>query len=341
MATLAGGVPTLYDLVTELAPDGSQQDMAEILTQHTEVLSDMTFMQGNLLTGHRDSARTVLPTPTFRGINEGVPITKGQGTQIEESCAMLEDFSQCDRELAILSGNTAGYRLKQARPHMIGFAHKMAQTLFYGNANVNPKEFTGLAARYWTTNPAKSATAANVIDAGGSGTGLRSIWLVGWSEDTITGIVPKNAIGGLQHEDATSHVNGNDSGEALQDANGNLYMGYRDHWTWRCGLFVKDWRYAIRIANVDLDTITKDASAGADLVDLMVQAVENIEGTEGVRPAFYMPRTIRSFLRRQQTKQAKLLISSSEIAGKRVTEFDGIPVRRVDALNVEETQVVA
>ncbi len=340
MATLAGGVPTLLDLVTEMAPDGSQQDMAEILTQHTEVLNDMTWMNGNLLTGHRDSARTVLPTPTFRAINEGVPITKGSGTQIEETCAMLEDFSQCDRELALLSGNVEGYRLKQARPHITGFAHKMATTLFYGNSNVNPKEFTGFAPRYWTLDTAKSATAANVLSAGGSGSGLRSIWLVGWSEDTVTGIVPKNTTGGLQHEDATSGA-GDNGAQALQDANGNLYMGFRDHWTWRCGLFVKDWRYVIRIANIDIDLLTKDAASGADLIDLMIQATENIEGLEGVRPVFYMPRTIRSFLRRQRTNAKNVRITEDMVEGKRVTAFDGITVRRTDALNVEETQVTA
>lgn len=196
MPVTGEGVSTLLDLVNAVAPDGKEQDIAEVLTQTNEVLDDMTFMNGNLLTGHRGAVRTVVPKPTWRAINEGVPVTKGGSTQIEESCGMLEDFSQCDRELALLSGNVDGFRLKEARPHVQGMANEMARTLFYGNANVNPKEFTGLASRFWTLDPAKNPAAANVIDAGGTGANLRSIWLVGWSESTITGIVPKNSKAG-------------------------------------------------------------------------------------------------------------------------------------------------
>ncbi|MGM3213940.1 phage major capsid protein, partial [Klebsiella pneumoniae] len=66
---------------------------------------------------------------------------------------------------------------------------------------------------------------------------------------------------------------------------------------------VKDWRNIVRVANVDMSALTKDASAGADLIDLMVQAVEQINAPEAVKLAFYVPRTVRSFLRRQITNK--------------------------------------
>lgn len=340
MATIGSGVATLLDVLTELAPDGSQLDTAEVLTENTEVLLDMTWMEGNLVTGHKDSVRTVLPEPSFRAINEGVPVTKGSTTPIEETTALLEDFSQSDAELAILSGNVERYRLKQARPHQIGFAHKMARQLFYGNAGTAPKEFTGLAPRYNTLTESESLTAANVIDAGGSGSDLRSIWLIGWSDETITGLYPKGTKGGLQHEDATSPAANSEIGaQALQDANGNSYMGFRDHWIWRCGLMVKDWRYAVRIANIDLTDLTFDATTGPDLQDLMIQATELIESTEGVRAAFYMPRAIRGFLRRQLIQKKNAFLSLSEQGGRSTLSFDDIPIRRTDALNVSEEEV--
>jgi len=340
MATIASGVPTLNDVIAELAPDGKELEIAEILRQKTEMLEDMTWMEGNLLTGHRGAARTYLPEPSYRAINEGVPVTKGASTQIEESCAMLEDFSQADRELALLSGNVAGFRLRQAKPHIEGFANKLSRDLFYGNTVGNPKGFTGLAPRFNSLNSAVSQTANNVIDAGGSGTGLRSIWLIGWSHDTVTGIYPKNTTGGLQHEDATSPAAGSDA-MTLTDANGNLYMGYRDHWVQRVGLYMPDWRYAVRIANIDLDTITSDpATTSALLSDLMVQALELIESTENVRLAFYAPRVIRAFLRRQLLNQKGTFLSWDEMAGKRVLNFGEAPIRRVDALNIDESEVV-
>lgn len=344
MAVIGTGVDTLLDVLTQLAPDGSQLDTAEVLTEHTEVLKDMTWMEGNTVTGHRDSVRTSVPEPSFRALNEGVPITKGGTAPIEETAALLEDFSQCDREIAVMSGNVARYRLKQAKPHMIGFAHKMARTLFYGSVAVDPKGFNGMTGRYNSLSTAVSQTAVNVIDAGGSGANLRSIWLIGWSEDTITGIFPKNTKGGLMHEDATSAAegvsDGYPAGQALDDGTGKLYMGYRDHWVWRCGLMVKDWRYAVRIANIDPTALTMDGATGPLLQDLMIQATELIEGTEGVRAAFYMPRAIRGFLRRQLVANKNPFLSLTEQGKAATLMFDDIPIRRTDALNVNEAEVV-
>ncbi len=340
MAVIGSGVATLLDVLGELAPDGSMFDTAEVLTEHTEILQDMTWMEGNLVTGHRDSVRTVLPEPSYRAINEGVPVTKGATTPIEETTALLEDFSQSDRELALLSGNVAKYRLKMAKPHMIGFAHKLARDLFYGNATTDPKSFTGLAPRFNTLTEAESLTAANVLDAGGSGSDLRSIWLVGFSDETITGLYPKGTQGGLMHEDATSAAPGTDA-QALQDTNGNLYMGYRDHWVWRCGLMVKDWRYAVRIANIDLSELTIDGATGPNLQNLMIQATEIIESMEGVRAAFYMPRAIRSMLRQQLVEKKNAFLSLSEQGKKSTLYFDEVPIRRTDALNVSEEEVTA
>ncbi len=344
MAVQASGVATLLDVLQGMDPGGKQLDIAEVLTQQNELLDDMTWREGNTITGHRDAVRTSLPTPSFRAINEGVPVTKGGTTPIEETAALLEDFSRVDRELAILAGDVNAYRLKEGRPHIIGMGHKMASTVFYGNANVDPRGFTGLSPRYNTLNAATSNTAGQVIDAGGTGSNLRSIWLICWSEDTITGIFPKGTKGGLDHEDATNAsgagAHGFPAAAALADASGNKFMGYEDHWIWRCGLMVKDWRYAVRIANIDPAALTLSAATGPNLTDLMTQAIELIEDTNGGRCAFYVPRSLRAYLRRQMQQQKGAFMSWDDQGGKRVLNFGEVPVRRTDALNVAEARVV-
>lgn len=344
MAVQASGVATLLDVLAQMAPDGKQMDIAEVLTQQNELLDDMVWREGNTITGHRDAVRTSLPEPSFRAINEGVPVTKAGSTPIEETAALLEDFSRVDRELAILSGDVNAYRLREARPHIIGMGHKMAQTVFYGNAAINPKGFTGLAPRYNTLTAATSNTAAQVIDAGGSGSNLRSIWLINWGEDTVTGIYPKGTAGGLDHEDATNAsgqgAHGFPAAAALADASGNKFMGYEDHWIWRCGLMVKDWRHAVRIANIDPTELTLDAATGPNLTDLMIQALELIEDT-GPRAAFYLPRNLRAYMRRQMQAQKGAFMSWDEQGGKRIMRFGEVPMRRTDALNVAEAEVLA
>ena len=344
MAIQASGVATLLDVLQTMDQNGKQLDIGEVLTQQNELLDDMTWREGNTVTGHRDAVRTSLPTPSFRAINEGVPITKAGSTPIEETAALLEDFSRVDRELAILSGDVNTYRLREARPHIIGMGHKMANTVFYGNANIDPRGFTGLAPRYNSLSTAVSNTASNIISAGGTGSNLRSIWLIGWSEDTITGIFPRGTVGGLDHEDATNAsgngAHGFPAAAALADASGNKFMGYEDHWIWRCGLMVKDWRYAVRIANIDLTQLTLSAATGPNLTDLLTQAVEQIESLNGVKAAFYVPRALRAYLRRQMQQQKGQFLSWDEQGGKRVMNFGEVPVRRTDALNVAEAQVV-
>lgn len=344
MAVQASGVATLLDVLQEMAPDGKQMDTAEVLTKNTPELEDMTWMEGNTVTGHRDSVRTTLPSPSFRSLNEGVPVTKAGSTPIEETAALLEDFSQVDRELAIMSGNVNAYRLKQAKPHIIGMGHKMAQTFWYGNAASDPKSFNGMTIRYNSLNTAVSQTATNVINAGGTGSNLRSIWVVGFSEDTITGIFPKGTRGGLDHEDATNAsgegAHGFPAAARIFDASGNSYMGYADHWIWRCGLMVKDWRYAVRIANIDPTALTINHATGPHLQDLLVQAVERIESTSGVRAAIYAPRAINAFFRRQLVNDKNAFMGWNEIGGKKVMAFGEIPVRRSDILETAEAQVV-
>jgi hypothetical protein len=173
----------------------------------------------------------------------------------------------------------------------------------------------------------------NIIDAAGTGSDNASIWLIVWGPNTCHTIYPKGSPGGLQSRDLGE--------DTLTDAAGGRYQGYRTHYKWDIGATLRDWRYVVRIANIDVSDLTKNASAGADLIDLMTQAVELVPNVGMGRPAFYMPRKLRSFLRRQITnKVAASTLTMEEIAGKKVVTFDGVPCRRTDALLLTEARVV-
>jgi hypothetical protein len=203
----------------------------------------------------------------------------------------------------------------------------MASTLFYGDTGTDPEKFMGLAPRYSSTS---AESGDNIIVGGGSGSDNTSIWLVVWGPNTAHGIYPKGSQAGLKHQDL---------GEVtLEDAASGKYQGYRTHYKWDIGLTLRDWRYVVRIPNIDVSNLTKDASSGADLVDLMVQAIEKVPNLGLGRATFYGNRTVSSILRRQITNTSNVRLSMDEIAGKRVMTFDGIPFRRNDAiLNTEAT----
>ena len=199
MATLSTTLMTLVEASKRLAPDGGILDIAELLAQTNEVLTDMPFQEGNLPTGHRVGVRTGLPTATWRLLNKGTPNSRSTTAQIDEQCGMLEARGQIDVDLATLNGNLAAFRLSEATPHMEAMNQEMTQTLFYGNSGLSPEEFTGLAPRYSALTGAGNIS--HVLNAGGAGSDNASIWLIGWGSQGLFGIYPKGSQAGLVHKD--------------------------------------------------------------------------------------------------------------------------------------------
>ena len=331
MATLSTIHPTLLDVTKRLDPDGKVDTIAEILNQTNEVLEDMVWMESNLPTGHRTTIRTGLPAPTWRKLYGGVQPNRSTTAQITDNTGSLEAYAEVDKALADLNGNTAGFRLSEDRAHIEGMNQEFTSTLFYGNEGTEPEAFTGFAPRF---NDTSSNNGENIITAGGAGSDNNSIWLVCWGPNTVHGIYPKGSIGGLQMEDK-----GQATIENIDGSNGRM-EAYRTHYRWDCGLTVRDWRYVVRIPNIDLSDLTKNAASGADLIDLMTQATEQLPSLTMGRCVFYVSRKVRSFLRRQiMNKVANSTLTMDMVAGKLVTMFDGIPVRRVDALAANESAV--
>ena len=326
MATIGNGNPTLADFAKRLDPDGRVDAIVELLSETNEILEDMAFVEGNLPTGHRTTIRSGLPSATWRKLNYGVQPSKSTTVQVTDQCGMLEAYAEVDKALADLNGNTAEFRLSEDRAFLEAMNQEMATTLFYGDSSVTPEKFMGLAPRFSDATNAENKD--NILSGGGTGSNNTSVWLVVWGPNTAHGIFPKGSTAGLHQKDL---------GEVtLEDANGGKYQGYRTHYKWDIGLTVRDWRYIVRIANIDVTALTKDASAGADLIDLMVQALEIVPNLGLGRPVFYCNRTIRSFLRRQITNKSNVNLSLEDFAGRRVLAFDGVPVRRCDAiLNTE------
>ncbi len=331
MATLSNSNPTLADLSMASGPDGKISPVVEILSQVNEVLDDMTWVEGNLPTGHRTTIRSGLPTPTWRKLYGGVQPSKSSRVQITDSCGMLEAYAEVDKALADLNGNTQAFRLSEDKAHIEGMSQEMASTLFYGNEGTTPEAFTGLAPRY---NTLGAENADSIINGQGAGADNTSIWLVVWGPDTVHGIVPKGSKTGLQHTDKGAVTIEN------VDGSGGRMEAYRTHYRWDCGLTVRDWRYVVRIANIDVSALTATAESGANLLDLLAQATRRVPNLSTGRAVFYANRTIQDFLDRQSMNKATLALSTQEDAqGKFVTAFRKIPVRRSDALLDTEAAV--
>lgn len=334
---------TLADFAKNLNPDGSMADVAELLSQSNQMVEDMLWIEGNLPTGHRDSVRTSLPSPTWRRINQGVDPTKTAESQVTDTVGMSEALCIIDKALVTLNGNSAKWRMSQNKGFIEGMSQDMAGQLLYSNSSLTPEKFMGFTARYSSLSTSVSQTANNIISgAGATASQQSSIWLVGWGDDKVRGIFPKGSIAGLQDEDM-----GEDWG---YDSNNKRYRAMITHYVWKAGLAIKDWRYVVRIANIDTS-----ANAGGlrsttppDVVDLVDQAIARIPNLGACRPVLYMNRTVKRQFNKQRNRGAQASstvnlttindVSQNDQRGviKRFDNYDGIPLRIVDQiLNTE------
>lgn len=330
MATAIGiNNPTLADWAKQREPSGGvTRDLVEMLSQENEILADMTWQEANGPTYHRNIIRTGIPAPTWRQFYQGVTPAKSTYAQVDEAMGMMEARSVIDVKLANLESDVAQFRMNEAAGFIEGMSQDMASNLFYGNQATSPSKFNGLAPRFNDNTTALSKE--NVIDAGGTGTDNTSIWLCGWSPRTGFGIFPKGSSAGLQREDKGV--------QEVLDSSSTRYSAYEDKFTWDAGLCIKDWRYFVRIANIDVSNLIAESSA-ADLLKLMTFAVHKPPSLGGARFAFYCNRTVYTMLDVQAQNKANVYLTVGNEEGNVKVSFRGIPIRRVDQLTLAEAAV--
>lgn len=330
MATLATTNLTLADWAKRTDPDGRVPVVAELLSQTNEILDDAVFKEGNLPTGERVVIRTGLPTVYWRALNQGIPSTKSTTAQVDEACGMLEARSEVDKDLAMLNGNTAQFRLSEDTAFLEAMNQTQATTMFYGNPATEPKSFLGLAGRYSSLS---GGNAANVISAGGSGSDNTSVFLVCWGDNTVYCPFPKGSKAGLIHEDL---------GEQTVYDSSNRMQAYATRYQWKNGLVVKDWRYVVRIPNIDVSELiaqsgTQASTASTNIIKLMARAIYRIPNMTMGRCAFYMNRTVHSGMALAALDKSSAVLNINQ----GLTQFGqphswltflGVPLRKVDSL---------
>lgn len=342
MAVLSNGALTLADWAKRQDPDFSPAKVAELLSQSNEILDDAMFMEGNLPTGHRVTIRTGLPQVYWRSLNMGIPNSKSTTAQVDEACGILEARSEIDKDLVELNGNTATFRLSEAQAFLEAMNQTMAQTLFYGNPATDPRQFLGLASRYSSTT---AANGQNILSAGGVGSDNSSIYLVVWGDNTVFCPFPKGSNAGLLQEDlGVQTVYGTDAG-----GNATRMQAYAERFQWKTGLCVKDWRYVVRIANVDISDLlgqtgTQAAAASTNIIKLMARALYRVPNMSMGRAAFYMNRTVHSGLAIQALDKSQYVLKVNEGLSQfglpqSWLSFLGVPLRRVDQLTNTESVV--
>jgi hypothetical protein len=334
MATL-GTYINLADTYKLMEQDDLRKvaDIIEMLEQTNPILQDAPAYPCNLGTKERVTIRTSLPAPTWRILYRGTANTKSTTGQYDDTTGMLEALSAVDEALLEIVSDKAAFRLSEAAPHLEGMNQEAASSIFYANTGTDPEEILGLAPRFDSLSQVNSS---QIIDAAGVAGDNTSIWFVVWGRKTCHLLYPAASNGGISHMDMGK--------QRVLDGSSNAYYAFEDQYKWQLGLTVKDWRYVVRIANIDVTDLTNDASAGANLFDTMVQAYWRLHHRRvpGGMAAVYANPTIMEFLdhqSRQANAQVQLRWTEAGPDSEPVLRFRNMPIREVDALIDTEVAV--
>lgn len=322
---------TLADWAKRQDPGGGVADVIEVLAESNSILQDANILEGNLPTGHRSTQRTTQPSGTWRLLNQGVVETKSTTEQVDDGCGMLEAYSAVDVALANLNANSGAFRASEDDAFSQGLSEDAVDVVIYGNSKLNPEQPHGLAPRY---NLTTGTTGSQIITGGGSGDDNTSVWLITWGPKTTTLIYPKGSTAGLKMQDLGERP--------WDDASGNPYQAYVTHFQWYLGLAVPDYRYNIRICNIDVSELTADGATGTDLMLKMVTAFyarPTMSIGNMTRTYWYCNKTVAEYLHHQASNKSNVNLTIDNPAGMPIVSFLGAPVHVCDAITSAEATI--
>jgi len=331
MGTINDTYLTLLDYAKRETPGGGIDEIIEVLAASNPIIADANVLEGNLPTGHRSTQRATQPSGTWRLLNYGVAAEKSTTKQVDDTCGILESYSKLDVDVASLNANERAFRASEDNAFIAGMNSTVATALFYGNQKTDPEQLHGLSPRYNLTTGDYSS---QIINGGGSGDDNTSIWIITWGPQTCTLIYPKGSKAGLTNDDLGKQL--------VTDSNNLMYQAWVTRFQWKLGLCLKDYRYVIRICNIDNSELTADAASGADLMSKLVDAYyarPTVDLGKMAKTFIYCNKTIAKFLHKQAQNKSNVNLSIDSPAGKPIVSFLDAPVRVCDNITVAEATV--
>jgi hypothetical protein len=300
------------------APDPFK--IIELMRLTNEMLIDVPAYEANNGVINVSLQRNIGKMGEHRIYNQGVGKVATQTSVIQDRIAMIAAYSEVDAAMVEHSGNIAAARMSEATAIIKGIGLTQAETLIYGDGG-KAEEFDGLMAR-------RNSIGKNVIDAGGTGNDLTSIYLVAIGKDLFHLIYPKgsNSVGVNREDNGRVHVQ-----DPRDDS--KKYPVFQDYFTAQYGMSVIVPEAVKRIANIPAN-ISGDA-----LVDLIIEARYHLPKGASTY-AMYSNIEILIKLDKAARDKGNVVYTAADPWGKPTTHVRDIRCRQMDVILSTEDQVV-
>ena len=322
------GLATLYDMAARIGQGGDKltQRVVELQAQKNDIWQVLPFKTCNDGTKEVVMLREDLPKLAWRMINKGTPVVKTGTKTASYTTGGLEGFAQVDERAMKINKNSNAYRLSECDGVQQGMSNQICETIFYGDEKINPAGFTGFSAHYYSKTDT-GIWGDQIIDAGGTGNNLTSLWIATFGMDTVYGIVPEGIPAGYQYKDKGS--------VPVIDKDGNKFYAFESQFNWDMGLAIRDPRYVVRLANID--TTDRDDTT---FIEKLIEALDQIYDPDKGKTVLLCNRKVNTYLNILAMKKSNVNLTIENFGGKKITHFWGYPMLRNDAIINTESQIV-
>ncbi len=325
MALLAADY-TIAEAAKRIDPDGKQAKIAEIMTREISLLLDMPFYPSNDIWSHKSIRRASrLSTGGWRGLNEYVPSEASQVDEAVDIIGICEKYASYDIEYINNMPDPRQSRLTEAKFFIEELAQILTSVLLYSNNRVNPKAPHGIAPRL--------NTLGRYVISGGGVANLTSIYVIGWGEDTVFGVYPKNSEGGKADGYPIIHT---DLGERVDtNAAGHKLRVYEDNFKVKAGLVIRDPRCIGRVANINSAT-----AATVPIEDFLSELIDRMKLNVGSK--IYMNENLITACRIRMKNKNNVNFTPNRgtgLFGEPVLFFDEYPIRKIDSAILLNSEV--
>lgn len=334
MATIGNSYLNLVDIYKRTGQNRELTPVIEALHTLNPLMQDAYTVECNQGTKHLTTTRTGLPAVTWGRLYQGIPQSKSTTQQVEDTTGFVEGLSFVDNRLLEISKNPGAVRMSEAQPFLESIAQDVQTNFFYSDTATTPERFKGVGARYNTLSNSQ------VVDGGGSGSDNMSVWFITHGANQTRLIYPEGTAAGISRKDKGE--------QRVTDDLGNAYYGKEEEFRQHVGVSVGDFRFNSRIANIDVS----DLIAGTvDPYALLSKGYWKLQGrrngrvqnggmVSAGRTVIYANRTFLEALDNATTNDSKVQLRPSEVEGREIMTYRGIPIRETDALINAEQRVV-
>ena len=310
--------------VIELVRRANEPDpfkIIELLRLKNQMLMDLPAVACNSGTIHKTLVRDDVPGGTHRIYDQGVGKKSSQTRVIEDHICTNGAYSVVDRDAADDTGNPAALRNSEAIAIIKGIGRDQAHDLIYGNRDVDKASINGLFTRL------NKLSGGHVVDFGGAGNALTSIYLVAAGTDLCHLIYPSSwGTIGVKREDRGVQ-------EWTDPADGTLkYQAYVDFFEARYGIAIRVPDAVWRIANIPA------TATGDDIVEKVLETRRKMPDGAGT---YSLYANVDSLIKIDKAAYNKgnVIYQTADPWGKEITNIRDIRCRQMDVILSTESAV--